>query len=33
MAGPRGPITPPAPPRKRDPWLRYDNEELWTRIW
>jgi hypothetical protein len=19
-------------PRKRDPWLRYDNEELWTRL-
>jgi hypothetical protein len=30
---PRGPVTPPAPPRKRDRWLRYDNEELWTRIW
>jgi hypothetical protein len=33
MARPRGPAAPPALPRKRDPWLRYDNEELWTRIW
>jgi hypothetical protein len=27
------PPPPPAPPpRKRDPWLRYDNEELWRRL-
>jgi hypothetical protein len=31
MARPRTP-KPDPPPRKRDPWLRYDNEELWTRI-
>ena len=31
MAGPR-PVRPPddAPPRKPRPWLRLDNEELWT---
>jgi hypothetical protein len=23
----------PAPPRRRDAWLRYDNEALWTRLW
>ncbi len=23
----------PALPRRRDRWLRYDNEELWTRLW
>jgi hypothetical protein len=30
MARPRGPATPPAPPRKRDRWLRYDNCESST---
>jgi hypothetical protein len=33
MAGRR----PGPPPEKkkpaRDPWLRYDNEALWTRLW
>ena len=33
MAGQR----PGQPPEKkkpaRDPWLRYDNEALWTRLW
>jgi hypothetical protein len=41
MARPRGPrpdgASPAegeaAPPRRRDPWLRYDNEALWTRLW
>jgi hypothetical protein len=34
MAGPR-PVRPPGdtPPRKPRPWLRLDNEALWTRIW
>jgi hypothetical protein len=30
---PSGAAPPPAPPRpKRDPWLRYDNDDLWTRL-
>ena len=31
MARPRV-AKPNLPPRKRDPWLGYDNEELWTRL-
>jgi hypothetical protein len=28
------PTNPPPPPKKKaKPWLRYDNEELWTTIW
>jgi hypothetical protein len=27
------PAAEPAPPRRRDPWLRYNNEALWTRLW
>jgi hypothetical protein len=36
MARPRAARAPDdkaAPTRKRDPWLRYDNEALWTRLW
>jgi hypothetical protein len=32
MAGSRAAPEKPAPPRKR-PWLRYDNEELWTPLY
>jgi hypothetical protein len=31
---PRRGLDVPAPtPPKRDPWLRYDNEALWTRLY
>jgi hypothetical protein len=33
MAGPRPGRPADGPPRKPRPWLRLDNEELWTRIW
>jgi hypothetical protein len=34
MAGPRSGRPPDgSPPRKPQPWLRYDNEALWTRLW
>jgi hypothetical protein len=33
MAGPRPDRPADGPPRKPRPWLRLDNEELWTRIW
>jgi hypothetical protein len=28
-----GAAAPKEKPRKRDAWLRYDNEALWTRVW
>jgi hypothetical protein len=33
MAGPRPGRPADGPPRKPRPWLRLDNEALWTRIW
>ncbi len=34
MAGPAPPAAPGDPPTKpNDPWLRLDNEELWTPLW
>jgi hypothetical protein len=34
MARPRPSPSPDSPPaQKPRPWLRYDNEELWTRLW